>query len=89
MEIETIQPGAGQRPAVGLAVKGRPRIESGASREDSGTAAQGHHSVLAGSMEELSPSEEVPLPFFLKFLTPQGPGEPPLGHRRHPQVCTQ
>lgn len=69
--------------------KGRPRIERGASREDPGTAAQGQHSVLAGSLEELPPSEEVPLPFFLKFLTSQGPGEPPWGYRRHPQVCTQ
>ena len=61
--------------------KSRPRIERGVSREDPGTAAQGQHLVLAGSLEELSPSEEVPLPFFLKFLTSQGPGEPPWGYR--------
>lgn len=69
--------------------KGRPRMERGASREDSGTAAQGQHSALAGSLQELSPSEEVPLPFFLKFLTLQGPGKPPWVYRQHPQVCTQ
>lgn len=53
--------------------EGRPDGTWGVLGRDSGTAAQGQHSALAGSLQELSPSEEVPLPFFLKFLTLQGP----------------
>ena len=50
--------------------------------------AQGQHSVLGGSLQGLSPSEEVPQPFFMKFLTPQGPGYPPSAPTASPGLCS-
>lgn len=50
--------------------------------------AQGQHSVLGGSLEGLSPSEEVPQLFFLKFLTPQGPGYPPSAQTTSLGLCS-